>query len=84
MFTNHSALKYLVKNPVLGGRICRWLILFQEYDFKIIVNRGRLHLGPDHLSRFESGEEPTSLDEGLSDAQLFAIHMVDEYFQDII
>ena len=28
MFTDHSNLKYLVKKPVLGGRICRWLILF--------------------------------------------------------
>jgi hypothetical protein len=23
MYTNHSALKYLVNKPVLGGRICR-------------------------------------------------------------
>ena len=28
MFTDHSALKYLVNNPFLGGIICRWLILF--------------------------------------------------------
>jgi len=28
MFTDHSALNYLVNKPVLGGRICRWLILF--------------------------------------------------------
>ena len=68
MFTDHSTLKYLVNKHVLGGRICRWLILFQEYDFEIIVNPGRLNLGPDHLSRLESGEEPTSLDEGLPDA----------------
>ena len=73
MFTKHSTLKYLVNKPVLGGRICRWLILFQEYDFEIIVKLGRLNLGPDHLSRLESGEEPTSLDEGLPNAQLFAI-----------
>ena len=84
MFTDHSALKYLVNKPVLGGRICRWMILFQEYDFEIIVKSGRLNLGPDHLSRLESGEEPTSLDEGLPDAQLFSIHMVDDYFQDIV
>ena len=84
MFTDHSALKYLVNKPVLGGRICRWLILFQEYDFEIIVNPGRLNLGPDHLSRLELGEEPTSLDKGLPDAQLFSIQMVDEYFQDIV
>ena len=84
MFTDHSALKYLVNKPVLGGRICRWLILFQEYDFEIIVKLGRLNLGPDHLSRLKSGEEPTSLDEGITDAQLFSIQMVDEYFQDIV
>jgi hypothetical protein len=28
MFTDHSALKYLVNKPVLGGRICQWLLLF--------------------------------------------------------
>ena len=84
MFTDHSALKYLVNMPVLGGIICRWLILFQEYDFEIIVKLGRLNLGPDHLSRLELGEEPTSLDEGLPNAQMFAIQMVDDYFQDIV
>ena len=28
MFTDHSTLKYLVNKPVLGGKICRWLLLF--------------------------------------------------------
>jgi hypothetical protein len=28
MYIDHSALIYLVKKPVLGGRICRWLFLF--------------------------------------------------------
>jgi hypothetical protein len=28
MFTDHSTLKYLVNKPVLGGRICRWIMLF--------------------------------------------------------
>ena len=27
MFTDHLALQYLVNNPVLGGRIRRWLLL---------------------------------------------------------
>ena len=84
MFTDHSALKYLVNKPVLGGRICRWLILFQEYDFEIIVKLGRINLGPDHLSRIELGEEPNSFDNGLPNVQLFSIQMVDDYFQDIV
>jgi hypothetical protein len=28
MFTDHSALKYIVKKLVLGGRICKWPLLF--------------------------------------------------------
>jgi hypothetical protein len=68
MFTDYSALKYLVNKPVLGGRICRWLLLFQEYDFEIVVNPGRMNKGPNHLSRLEHGEEPTSLEDTFLDA----------------
>ena len=71
MFTNHSALKYLVNKLVLGGKIFRWLILFQEFDFEIIVKSGRLNSIPDHFSRIEMGEEPTNIVDGLPDVQLF-------------
>ena len=84
MFTDHSTLKYLVNKPVLGGRICRWLLLFQEYDFEIIVKPGRLNAGPNHLSRIETGKEPTKLEDNLLDAQLFSIQIADDYFRDII
>jgi hypothetical protein len=40
MFTYHSTLNYLVDNQILGGRICKWLLLFQEYDFEIMVKPG--------------------------------------------
>jgi hypothetical protein len=30
MFMDHSTLKYLINKLVLGGRICRWLLLFQK------------------------------------------------------
>jgi hypothetical protein len=63
MFTDHSALKYLVNKPVLGGRNCRWLLLFQEFDFEVIVKLGKLNAGLDHLSRVTNGEEPMNLEE---------------------
>jgi hypothetical protein len=84
MFTDHCTLKYLVNRPVLGGKICRWILLFQEYDFEIIVKPGRMNKGPDHLSRLEHGEEPTSLEDTLSDAQLLVITKIDEHFADIV
>jgi len=84
MYIDHSMLKYLVNKPVLGGLICRWILLFQEYDFEVIVKLGCLNAGQDHLSRIEMSEEPMNLDEGLLDAQLFAFCVADEHFKDII
>ena len=71
MFTDHSALQYLINKPMLGGRICRWLLWFQEFDFEIVVNLGRLNVGPVHLSCVENGEEPTNFNDGFPNAQLF-------------
>jgi hypothetical protein len=84
MFTDHSALKYLVNKPVLGGRISKWLLLFQEYEFEIIVNPGRMKKSLDHLSRLEHGEETTSLEDALSDAQFLAIRKIDDHFTEIV
>ena len=78
MYTNHSTLKYLVNKLVLGGNICRWFLMFQEFDFEVIIKLGLLNVGPDHLSRIESGEEPTILEDNFFDAQLFAIHMMED------
>lgn len=39
---------------------------------------------PDHLSRIETGEEPTNLEEGLLDAQLFSVCVANNHFADII
>lgn len=50
----------------------------------MIVKPGRLNVGLDHLSRIENEEEPININEGLPDAQLFAVRDVDENFVDII
>ena len=69
MFTDHSALKYLINKPLLGGgRICRWLLMFQEFDFEVIVKLGKLDAGLDHLSRITNGEEPMNLEVNFLDA----------------
>jgi hypothetical protein len=78
MFTDHSALKYLFNKLVLGARIYRWLLLFQEFEL------GKLNAGPDHLSRVTNGEEPTNLEENFLDPQLFSVQVVDDFFVDII
>jgi hypothetical protein len=84
MYINHSALRYLVNKLVLGGNICRWLLLFQEYDFEVIVKPGKLNIGPDHLSCILIGEDAGNMDDSLPYAHLFTVHMVDDYFADIV
>jgi hypothetical protein len=69
---------------VLGGRICRWLLLFQEYDFEIIVKPWKLNEAPDHLSIITYGEEPKNLEENFPVASLFSIRSFDDYFANII
>jgi len=58
--------------------------LFKEYDFKVIVKLEHLNVGSDHLSRIENGEEPTNLEDELPDAQLYAVSVADDHFEDII
>jgi hypothetical protein len=49
-----------------------------------VVKPQILNAGPDHLSMITNGEEPSNLVENFLDAQLFSIHIVDEYFANII
>jgi hypothetical protein len=68
MFIDHLALKYLVNKPVLGGRIYQWLLLFQEFDFEVIVKLGKLNAGPDNLSWVTNGEVSMNLEDHFLDA----------------
>lgn len=82
-FTDHSSLKYLVNKPFLEGRICRWLLLFQEFDFEVVVKAIKLNVWPDHLSRLEYGESGVYVDDQLLDAYLLRIEAISDYLADI-
>ena len=45
---------------------------------------GRLNAGPNHLSRIKTREEPTNLEEGLPDTQLFSVCVANNHFVNII
>jgi hypothetical protein len=49
-----------------------------------VVKPGRMNMGPDHLSKLEHGDEPTSLDDTLPDAQFLAIMKFDDHFAKIV
>ena len=74
-YVDHQALIYLVNRPVVSGRIARWMLLLQEYEFEVVYKSGRRHLMADHLSRIESEEEPLGVDDQFPDASLFMVHV---------
>jgi hypothetical protein len=76
-------LKYLVNKPVHQGNICRWLLLFQEFEFDVIIRPGKKNVRPDHLSRLETGEDLTGIDDDLPDAHLFRVEVAPKYLEDI-
>jgi len=50
-YVDHMALVYLVNKPQDFGKIVRWILLFLEYDFKIVYKLNRFHQMVDALSR---------------------------------
>jgi len=50
-FMDHQALLYMVNKLCATRRITRWLLLLQEFEFEIVVRKGKHHFMADHLSR---------------------------------
>lgn len=82
-YTNHMALKYLINKTVLQGRICKWVLLFEEFEFAVVVKPGKSNLGLHHLSRIDSGEDIESIVHTMSYAQLFILQRAPSELEDI-
>ncbi|GJS74080.1 reverse transcriptase domain-containing protein [Tanacetum coccineum] len=59
VYTDHSALKYLFNKKDAKARLLRWVLLLQEFDFKVIDTKGAENYAADHLSRLENPYENT-------------------------
>nr|GEU81699.1 DNA-directed DNA polymerase [Tanacetum cinerariifolium] len=54
VYTNHSSLKYQIAKKDSKARLLRWVLLLQEFTFKVIDTKGAENLAVDHLSRLEN------------------------------
>nr|GEV71633.1 reverse transcriptase domain-containing protein [Tanacetum cinerariifolium] len=54
VYTDHSALKYLLSKQDANPRLLRWVFLLQEFDIIIHDKKGTENLAADHLSRLEN------------------------------
>ncbi|RVW37784.1 Retrovirus-related Pol polyprotein from transposon 17.6 [Vitis vinifera] len=50
VFTNHSALKYLLTKQDAKARLIRWILLLQEFNLQIRDKKGVENVIADHLS----------------------------------
>nr|GFB81055.1 reverse transcriptase domain-containing protein [Tanacetum cinerariifolium] len=57
VYTDHSTLKYLFAKKDVIALLLRWILLLQEFDFKVIDTRGAENYAADHLSRLENPYE---------------------------
>nr|GEW75960.1 hypothetical protein [Tanacetum cinerariifolium] len=55
--TDHSAHKYLFAKKDAKARLLRWVLMLQEFDFKVLDTKGADNLAADHLSRLENPYE---------------------------
>nr|GEV15393.1 hypothetical protein [Tanacetum cinerariifolium] len=54
VYTDHSALKYLLSKQDAKLRLIWWVLLLQEFDIIIRDKKGTKNLAADHLSRLEN------------------------------
>nr|GEU71001.1 putative reverse transcriptase domain-containing protein [Tanacetum cinerariifolium] len=57
VYTDHSALKYLLSKQDAKPRLLRWVLLLKEFDITIRDKKGSENLAADHLSRLENSHK---------------------------
>ena len=58
VITDHQALEHVYKNPKITGRISRWNILLQNYDYTVQYKKGKHNTNADAISRLENLPQP--------------------------
>ena len=73
VYTDHSAIKYLMTKKDAKLRLMRWVLLLQEFDLEIKDKKGTENLVADHLSRSERPSKEIQINDDFPDEQLLAI-----------
>ena len=77
MFTDHSAIKYLMTRKVAKPRLIRWVLLLQEFDVEIRDEKGFENMVADHLSKLDTLEKVQKhllqIDDTFPDEQILSL-----------
>lgn len=83
-FVDHMTIKYLVNKPELSGRLARWVLLLEEFDYTVEYKPGWMHLQADHLSRLSKHVRVTPVDNRFADDNLFVATAEAEWYAGIV
>jgi len=79
--TDHCALCWLRTKSTLPGRLCRWALQLQPYQFKVVYKSGKLHKDADCLSRFPIEEKPIKQEVADLDLVLFNVERQESFVE---
>ena len=83
-FVDHMAIKYLVNKSELSGRLARWVLLLEEFDYTVEYKPDRMHLQADHLSKLSEDMETHPIDDNLIDDRLFVVSATPDWYAGIV
>ncbi|RDX71670.1 Retrovirus-related Pol polyprotein from transposon 17.6, partial [Mucuna pruriens] len=83
IFSNHAALKFLLKKPDVKPRLIRWMHLHREFDLEIRDKKGVKNLVVDYMSQIERGIDPLPIRENIPDEQLLQMDKSEPWLADI-
>lgn len=84
VFTDHSAVRHLLKKKDAKPRLIRWILLLQEFDLEIRDKKGSENVVADHLSRIVFNDSSSrDVQENFPDEHILAVNIV-PWFANIV
>jgi len=74
VFTDHAALRYLLKKPDAKPKLIRWMLLLKEFDIEIRDRSGVENVVVDHLSRIKGPIHSLLIRDNFLDEHLMQLH----------
>ena len=74
---DHAALLYLVSKQSLTGKLARWMLLLQEFEFEIQLRPRTQHVVANYLSCIENGEDVVGHNDDFPDRGILRIPAIE-------
>lgn len=84
VFSDHAALKYLLKKKEMKSRLIRWILQLHEFDFEMRDKKGMENHVADHLNCLPLNEESLPIKDDFPNEYFFSVRQLTPWYTDII